>query len=101
MSEKQAYYMKNQIEERLRQYKLELNQEKTRVVYTGAKKDHDKRGHGISMSLLVLPPKKSVQLSLAHSGCMNLGVYYKGGQMSFEQAYNPDQVRVVQGIGLF
>lgn len=47
VSEKQAYYMKNQIEERLRHYKLELNRDKTHVVYTGIRNDHDKRGRSV------------------------------------------------------
>lgn len=54
VSEKQAYYMKSCIEERLKQYKLRLNQEKTRIVYTGTRNDHDKRGHNLSRKFTFL-----------------------------------------------
>lgn len=45
VSERQAYYMRNRIEERLKLYKLELHPEKTRVVYTGRRNDYDDRRH--------------------------------------------------------
>jgi RNA-directed DNA polymerase len=54
VSERQAYYMKNRIEVRLGQYKLKMNQDKTRIVYTGTSNKHDKRGHGISRKFTFL-----------------------------------------------
>lgn len=48
VSEKQAYFMISRIQGRLRQFKLELNEEKTRVVYAGTGNGHDIRGHNIS-----------------------------------------------------
>lgn len=46
-SEKIAQAIKDQIEARLKQYKLELHPEKTRIVYTGTSNDHNSRGHGL------------------------------------------------------
>jgi len=48
VSEAQAYYLKNRIEVRLKEYKLELHPEKTKVVYVGRSNDHDDRGHKLS-----------------------------------------------------
>lgn len=53
-SEKEAYYMRNRIGGRLEQYKLQLHSEKTKVVYTGVKNDHDKRGHKLSRKFTFL-----------------------------------------------
>ncbi|MES2214774.1 MAG: group II intron reverse transcriptase/maturase [Pseudomonadota bacterium] len=53
-TEKQAYLMKNQIEGRLKLYNLQLHPEKTKVVYTGTKKDMDKRGHELSRKFTFL-----------------------------------------------
>lgn len=47
VSEKQARFIKDKIEQRLRVYKLELHPEKTRIVYTGVRNDHNDRGHEI------------------------------------------------------
>lgn len=44
-SEQQAHYLRNRIEGRLKIYKLELNLEKTKVVYAGRSNDYDDRGH--------------------------------------------------------
>ncbi len=46
-SEEEANLIKDQIKARLNEYKLELHPEKTKVVYTGAKNDHDHRGHDL------------------------------------------------------
>jgi len=46
-TEKQARYIKNMIERRLKRYKLELHPEKTRIVYVGTRNDHDHRGHEV------------------------------------------------------
>ncbi|WP_341757463.1 group II intron reverse transcriptase/maturase [Candidatus Tisiphia endosymbiont of Ditula angustiorana] len=46
-SEKQAYFIKEKVQARLKQYKLELNLEKTKIVYTGIKNDHDHRKHNL------------------------------------------------------
>jgi len=53
-SESQAYKLLKEIEERLKEYKLELNHEKTRVVYAGIHRDHDYRGHNISRKFTFL-----------------------------------------------
>ena len=53
-SEEQAYFMKNRIQGRLEKYKLELHPEKTRVVYTGKKNDHDHRKHELSRKFTFL-----------------------------------------------
>lgn len=53
-SERQAYFMKNRIEEQLKYYQLQLNDEKTRVVYTGTKKAYDKRQHKLSRKFTFL-----------------------------------------------
>jgi RNA-directed DNA polymerase len=53
-SEEQAYFMKNRIQGRLELYKLELHPEKTRVVYTGTKNDHDQRKHDLSRKFTFL-----------------------------------------------
>jgi RNA-directed DNA polymerase len=45
VSEKQAYYIKSRIEGRLKQFKLELHPDKTKVIYTGSSNKHDARGH--------------------------------------------------------
>jgi RNA-directed DNA polymerase len=47
ISEKQAYFIKDKIIGRLKQFKLELNTDKTKVVYTGIKNDHDHKKHEI------------------------------------------------------
>ena len=44
-SEKQAYFIKNRIEGRLKQYGLTMHPDKTRVVYVGTRNDYDHRGH--------------------------------------------------------
>lgn len=54
VSEEQAYYLKNRIEARMKQYNLTLHPEKTRVVYTGRSNDLDKRGHGLSRKFTFL-----------------------------------------------
>jgi RNA-directed DNA polymerase len=54
VSEKQAHYLRNRIEGRLKIYKLELNLEKTRVVYAGRKNDYDDRGHKLSRKFTFL-----------------------------------------------
>ncbi len=54
VSEKQAYFLRNRIEGRLRKFKLSLHPEKTRVVYTGTKNDHDSRGHKLSRKFTFL-----------------------------------------------
>lgn len=53
-SEKQAYFMRNRIEGRLAMYKLQLHQDKTRIVYTGIKNDYDKRKHQLSRKFTFL-----------------------------------------------
>jgi RNA-directed DNA polymerase len=53
-SEEQAYFMKNRIQGRLELYKLELHLEKTRIVYTGTKNDHDHRNHDLSRKFTFL-----------------------------------------------
>ena len=45
VSENQAYFIKNRIEGRLNLFKLELNAEKTKVVYTGRDYSQDHRKH--------------------------------------------------------
>lgn len=47
VSENQAHYIRNRISGRMAMYNLELHPEKTRVVYTGTKNDHNKRGHSL------------------------------------------------------
>ena len=45
-NEAQAYYMKNQIEERLKQFKLTLHPDKTKIVYVGPHGKRDKIARG-------------------------------------------------------
>jgi RNA-directed DNA polymerase len=54
VSENQAWFMKNRVEGRLKQFKLMLHSEKTRVVYTGTSDKHDGRGHGLSRKFTFL-----------------------------------------------
>jgi len=54
VSEKQANFVKGQIDERLKKFKLEMHPEKSKVVYTGTKNDHDKRGHDLSRKFTFL-----------------------------------------------
>ena len=54
VSEKQAYFMRNRIGARLKEYDLELHPEKTRIVYTGTSNDSDHRGHGLSRKFTFL-----------------------------------------------
>ena len=54
VSEKQAIFMKDQIEDRLKQYQLTMHPEKSRIVYTGTSNDHDHRGHGLSRKFTFL-----------------------------------------------
>jgi RNA-directed DNA polymerase len=49
-----ALSIKDKIEERLKQYKLELHSEKTRIVYTGKSNKHDGRGHWLSRKFTFL-----------------------------------------------
>lgn len=53
-SEKQAYFMKMRIEQRMKMFKLTLHPEKTRIVYTGTKNDHDHRSHNLSRKFTFL-----------------------------------------------
>ena len=46
-SEAQAYYIRNRIQGRLHKFKLTMHPEKTRIVYTGLRKEMDKRGHDL------------------------------------------------------
>lgn len=54
VSEKQAEYIKSKIEMRMREFKLSLHPEKTRIVYTGTSNKHDHRGHGLSRKFTFL-----------------------------------------------
>jgi RNA-directed DNA polymerase len=54
VSEKQAYFMKARIEGRMKMFKLTLHPEKTRVVYSGTRNDHDHRGHNLSRKFTFL-----------------------------------------------
>lgn len=54
VSEKQAHFIKNQIERRLEQFKLKMHPEKTRVVYTGTDNKPDKRGLKLSRKFTFL-----------------------------------------------
>lgn len=54
VSEKQAHFMKNRIDGRMKMFNLTLHPEKTRVVYTGTSNDHDKRGHDLSRKFTFL-----------------------------------------------
>lgn len=45
LSERQSGFIRNRIARRLKLYKLDLNLEKTRIVYTGKDNAQDKRGH--------------------------------------------------------
>lgn len=54
VSERQAYFMKNRLTQRLQQLKLALNLEKTKVVYTGQSNKHDSRGHKLSRKFTFL-----------------------------------------------
>lgn len=54
VSEKQADSMKARIESRMSLFKLRLHPEKTRVVYTGTRNDHDHRGHNLSRKFTFL-----------------------------------------------
>jgi len=53
-SERQAYYMRDKIQERLSLYRLELHPEKTRIVYAGTSNDKDGRGHKLSRKFTFL-----------------------------------------------
>ena len=53
-TEKQALWIKYQIEKRLALYKLELHPDKTRIVYTGRSNKHDHRGHNLSRKFTFL-----------------------------------------------
>jgi len=53
-SEKQALYLKDRIESRLKIYKLELHPAKTKIVYTGKSNKHDGRGHDLSRKFTFL-----------------------------------------------
>lgn len=52
--EDQAYQLLEEIKKRLKEYKLELNLEKTKVVYTGTDNSQDHRGHGCSRKFTFL-----------------------------------------------
>ena len=54
VSEKQAKFMKDQIENRLKQYQLAMHSEKSRIVYTGKSNDLDGRSHGLSRKFTFL-----------------------------------------------
>lgn len=54
VSEKQAYFMRTRIEGRMKRFALTLHSEKTRVVYSGTKNDHDHRGHNLSRKFTFL-----------------------------------------------
>lgn len=54
VSEKQAYFMRTRIESRMKCFKLTLRPEKTRIVYSGTKNDHDHRGHNLSRKFTFL-----------------------------------------------
>jgi group II intron reverse transcriptase/maturase len=47
VSERQAQFMKEKIQQRLKEYKLDLNLGKTNIVYTGVSNKHDKRKHDL------------------------------------------------------
>lgn len=46
-SQKQAEYILDKVRKRLKEYKLELNTEKTKIVYAGRYNDYDYEGHKI------------------------------------------------------
>ena len=54
VSEKQAYFIRNRIMGRLKLFDLELNLEKTRVVYTGTDNDQDYRKHDLNRKFTFL-----------------------------------------------
>lgn len=47
VSEKQAHFMKARIDGRMKQFKLTLHPEKTKIVYTGRGNNQDHRGHAV------------------------------------------------------
>lgn len=54
VSEKQAIYIRDKIRNRLKAYNLELNEEKSRIVYAGKSNKHDQRGHQLSRKFTFL-----------------------------------------------
>jgi len=54
VSEKQAEFMRDKVAKRLKEFKLELHPEKTRIVYTGKSNDYDDRGHKLSRKFTFL-----------------------------------------------
>ena len=54
VSEKQACFIRDKIKERLKLFSLELNLEKTRIVYTGKSNDHDHRKHDLNRKFTFL-----------------------------------------------
>lgn len=54
VSENQAHFIKNRVESRLKLFKLELNAEKTKLVYTGKENNQDHRGHLCSRKFIFL-----------------------------------------------
>ena len=54
VSEKQAYFLKMMIEKRLKEFRLSLHEEKTRIIYTGTCTDYDNRGHKLSRKFTFL-----------------------------------------------
>jgi RNA-directed DNA polymerase len=47
VSQKQAQYIRDMVGKRLMKYELELNHEKTRIIYAGKKNDYDDQGHKV------------------------------------------------------
>jgi len=54
VSEKQACFIREKIMERLKLFNLELNLDKTRIVYTGISNNQDHRKHGLSRKFTFL-----------------------------------------------
>ena len=54
VSEKQAHFIRDRIEGRLKLSKLELNTEKTKIVYTGRDNSQDHRGHSCPRKFVFL-----------------------------------------------
>lgn len=54
VNEQQAVFVRGCIEERMKQFRLELHPEKTRIVYTGTSNHLDHRGHDLKRKFTFL-----------------------------------------------
>ena len=89
VSEKQAKFLKDKVEQRLKQYNLELHPEKTRIVYTGTRNDHDNRGRKLSRKFTFLgydfKPRRLRNGRIGFTPGMSMGALKRIGQTMQEK----------------